>query len=189
MVMELDPQEVSRVWWKGAFSSALKGIPQGLFLGLLAATAMYGLIAGMLLVGGPIGAVGLSVAQGMGGFIYTGAASQALAGATAGSALGIVTSFSSFSVAAMVALNGVLSAVGNFMSGGKIAVNAYKQEFDHKQNEARLDRIESREIALEECVTPSRHVQKILAAGPRQRDSFASAEEGRAAEPTAPTIH
>lgn len=151
---------------------------------------MYGLIAGMLLIGGPIGAIGLSVAQGMGGFIYTGAASQALAGATAASALGIVTSFSNFSIAAIVALNGVLGAVGDFMSGGEIAVNAYKQDFEHKQNETRLDRIESREMALEQHIgAPSRCMQKILAAGPRSATSFQNAEEQRAQAPTSPTIH
>lgn len=58
-------------------------------------------------------------------------------------------------------------------------------------NEARISQIESRELTLEQHIgSPSRNVQKILAAGLRTGGSFRETEEAREQQaPAAPTLH
>jgi hypothetical protein len=185
--MELDPQTVSSVWWKGALGGALKGIPQGLLLGVIG--------FGVLVVGtyalAAFGVTGLAATMmhGLGGFLFTEAGAASIsAGIAAGSASGF--SLAALSPIPFIALNTVLTIAGNFLTSGQSAVNAYKQDVEHRMNDARITAIESREQMLEEVVTPSRAVQKILAQGPRNKGSFAAAEaEREASAPASPTIH
>jgi len=162
--MELDPQEVSRVWWQGAIGGAAKGVVQGLMLGFAGACILFALNAVF---------PGLGLFTSLSTFLFAGSAAHPL-----------------FAPIAMVTLNAVLGAVGGFLNSGDIAVNAYKQEVDHQANMARIEAIESREKLVEQCVAPmqSRRVQQILADGAKQ-PSFAEAEEARDTIPTQRTLH
>lgn len=181
----MDSKDVSRAWWKGAISSAIKGIPQGLLLGAIGFAV---LTAGILALGAiaPV-FTATWLAGPFGSFIFANipAVTTAFAAHT----------MPAFSLAILnplpvIALNTVLTAVGNFLTGGDIAVNAYKQDFEHRLNETRIARIEARELQLEQSLPRSRTVQKIVEAGPRHQSSFQHAEETRDAhEPKGPTIH
>lgn len=160
------------VWWGGAISSAIKGIPQGLMLGLLG----FGLLVGTIYLLAAIpatAAIGLGLGKAFGTFIF---AEAIPAAATALPAL----SLSTINILPVVALNAVLTVVGNFLTGGDMAVAKHQQEVDHAKNEVRINAIEGREKKIEqvlsqhlsehkrEAVTP-RHVQQILEQGPRVR--------------------
>ncbi len=181
--MELDSQTLRSVWWKGAIGSAIKGIPQGLMLGLLGAGLLFG---GIYALGALAPALAGSLAADFGAFLYAGTPAVATS-----LAAGAVPAFSlaSMNVLPIVALNMVLTAVGNFLTGGKIACNAYKQDIEHRMNEVRISQIEAREQAPAPSVAPSRTVQAIVAQGPRQQTSHAAAEEVRASAPSSAAIH
>lgn len=179
--------EVSSVWWKGAFSAALKGIPQGLLLGAIG----FGVLtAGIFALGAVAPAfVATSLAGPFGSFLFnmTPAIAETFAAGTMPA-----FSLALFNPVPVIALNTVLTAVGNFLTGGNIAVNAYKQDVEHRMNEARISRLESRELGLDhEIPTASRTAQKIISAGPRTASSFRETEETREqSTPSAgPTIH
>lgn len=180
MDYEIPAQEKSRIWWKGALKGALRGVPQGLLLGTLG----FAVLVGGLYAFGATALVGS-----FGTFLFSDAvaASDAI---TAGNFGGFL---SALGPAPFILLNTVLTSVGNFITGGDIAVAAHKQDIEHSMNEARIERIESREIALEQDIvaTPSRVARKIIAAGPRHSGSFREAAEAREQQPlpVAPTIH
>lgn len=185
MDMEIDKQTRSRVWWQGAISSAIKGIPQGIMLGLLGAGVLFG---GIFLIQA-FGAAPLAfeIAKDFGSFLFSNAAVAEMA---AGSmpAFGLAA----INVIPVVALNAVLTIVGNFLTGGDMAVNKHQQEVDHEHNNLRIRAIEGREQQCEKAIhmladhgeklenkfdahtadvaaqkhTPQ-HVQKILEEGPR----------------------
>lgn len=153
------------VWWKGALSSAAKGIPQGILLGFGGALLMWGAMA---LAPATLGTV-------FTGMLFGGASSFTLA---------------TFSPLPFIALNTALTIVGNFLLGGQIACNAYKQQVDHDANATRLDRIEAREQMLEQKLAPSASIKQLVSQGPRHASSFATAEIARDdAAPSHPTSH
>jgi hypothetical protein len=148
--MEHAQKSKSAVWWEGATSGALRGIPQGLLLGLGGALLLWGLAAAFPVLG---------LAEVFQGFLFVGE-----------------TAAAGINPIGFVALNTVLTAVGNFLTGGDIAVNKYQQEIDHARNEQRIHAIEGRERQVEQVVSQHlvhehhpapRHVQKILEGGPR----------------------
>jgi hypothetical protein len=190
--MELDPKTISRVWWKGAATSAAKGIPQGLMLGAIAAVVLFGVIAGAMLLA-PTAPIAMTTAQAFGGFLYSHSVAVALAteGLTMATATSLVTSIASISLVPIMLFNTVLTSVGNFLTGGKIAVNAYKQDIEHRMNEARITQVEQRQLQLApQAPARSQAVQRILANGPRNTANFAQAETERAADaPNGQTIH
>ncbi|MBN8542634.1 MAG: hypothetical protein J0M34_00020 [Alphaproteobacteria bacterium] len=196
--MELDKQTRSKVWWGGAISSALKGIPQGLLLGAIGAGVLFGGIYLLGLSGISIfGFSGAGLAQAFGSFLYT---------VPAG---GVATTTSMISPWPVIALNTVLTAVGNFLTGGDLAVAQYKQQVDHEHNNQRIRAIEGREQQMEQIVarhlndanhhtheTPktSQRVQNILEEGPRvkvdkPRDSHAEDAITSRLEAAERTIH
>jgi hypothetical protein len=165
--MELDQQTKSGVWWKGAISSALKGIPQGLMLGLIG----FAVLTGGIYLFGATSLVGT-----FGSFLFgsTAAATEAIAAGSIGSFIGALNPLT------FVALNTVLTLVGNFLTGGDMAVAKHQQEVDHAKNEVRIRAIEGREKQMEHIVarhlthdhqpqTTPQHVQQILSEGPRVR--------------------
>jgi hypothetical protein len=172
--MELDSQTLRSVWWKGAISGALKGIPQGLLLGALG----FGLIAGGIYLFGATSLVGT-----FGSFLF-GDAAAATAAMTAGN---IGSFIGTLSPLTFVVLNTALTVAGNFLTGGQIACNTYKQEAEHQQNAARIRQLEVRTQQLAPDPTTSRTVQAILAQGPRT--SHAHAEQLRNQAPSQPTLH
>ena len=129
-------------------------------------------------------AIGLpSIAEAFAGFLTLNPS------AVAGWAGGIVP-LASFSAIPLAIFSGVSGMLGNLLGSGNDAVNAYKQDVEHRMNEARISQIESREMALEQTlISPARGIQKIIAAGPRTANSFRDAEEQRVQAPTTPTIH
>ena len=168
-MQQLDPQTKSSVWWRGAISSAVKGIPQGLLLGLIG----FAVLTGGMYLFGATGLVGS-----FGSFLF-GDATAALT-AIEGAKIGAFVA--SLNPLTFVALNTVLTFVGNFLTGGDMAVAKYQQEVDHAKNEVRISAIEGREKHMEQIVsqhisdpvhhqhaqqpTP-RHVQQIIEQGPR----------------------
>lgn len=156
--MELDQQTLRRVWWRGAIGAAIRGIPQGMVLGVIGAVALWGL--GTLIP--PLGAA-------LGAFVFT-----------TGGGLNLLP---------MIALNTVLTSIGNFLTGGKIACNAYKQEVEHQMNETRISALEAREQMRDQTIPQSRGLRTILARGPRAGQSFAHAEETREQSSDSPTLH
>lgn len=184
--MDLDPAVKSRVWWKGAITSAIKGIPQGLMLGAIAA----GVLIGGLYLLSAMGAAGIAgyVGTAFNYFLFN-MQNAAVASQLATQTLPVVTSLAIFNPLPIIALNTILTSIGNFLSGGDSAVNAYKQQVDHDANVARLERLEGRELALEEAIATSPTIKKILAEGPRSK-SYSAAEETRDVAPSnGPTIH
>jgi len=174
--MELNQQDLSNVWWKGALTGAAKGIVQGLLLGALAGLALYAGVAAL----GAAGFVGAAngLAGAFGSFIYAGSSATGFTFATA------------FNPTVIIIFNTVLTSIGNFITGGASAVDAYKQDANQRMNEARISQIESREMALEQTIaSPSRSLQKIIAAGPRNATSFRDAQEQREQTSMTPTIH
>ncbi len=183
--MELDQQTVGKVWWKGALEGAVKGIPQGIMLGAIGAALLFGGLYALGALGGM--GVASSLAASFGTFLFsTGAATNAVA---AGSTLAHF-SLAVFNPLPIIALNTILTSVGNFLTGGDIAVNAYKQDVEHRMNEARITQIEGRELTLQQQMqAQSRTIQNILAQGPRGATSFSKAEEERKELPADRTIH
>ncbi len=183
-VMELSPQERSRVWWRGALKSAVKGIPQGLLLGVLGFALLVGAIYGLAALF-PVTALGL--ASSFGPFVFSTEAMTIISpplGSGIAAALPAL-GWSMLNPLPVIALNAVLTIAGNFISGGKIAVGDYQQQVDHAANKERIGQLEARERALEEVVgmgRTSRIAQSIIARGQRTRTSFASAEESRAVD-------
>ena len=180
--MELNPQAKSRIWWRGAFSNAFAGIPQGILLGVLGYAL---LVTTVFAISAAFPAVGLGLAQSFGPFLFGGAGVSALAAGT----------MPAFSLAILnplpvVALNAVLTVAGNFLTGGKIAIGDYQQKIDHAENVARIERLESR--TLNPTLTPptrSRALDTILAQGAKNTESFAAAEEARAEAPSSKTLN
>lgn len=174
--MGLNPEEMSRIWWKGALKSALKGIPQGLMLGIGGACLLFSTIALLGGIGATAG-LALGISQAFGGFLYSAATTATLATATAVPAF----SLASINILPIVALNTVLTVVGNFITGGDMAVNTYKQDMEHKINEARLARLESHEIApQQEAARPlSASLRRILAQGSCKPGAKIDAEQYR----------
>jgi hypothetical protein len=167
--MNIEAHDLSKVWWRGALTGAAKGLVTGLVVGAAAAvTLQFVLIPLFPMLGLP------SIASAFAGFLTL---TPGVAGA----------SFSALPLAIFSAVTGTL---GNALSSGRIAVNAYKQDVEHRMNEARISQIEQREMALGSLVgTPSRGVQKILASGPRTTTGFRDAEENREQPPISPTVH
>lgn len=186
--MELDPQTLRSVWWKGAIGSALKGIPQGLMLGLLGASLLCGGIALLGSIGATSG-IALGLAKAFGGFLYSSATAQALAAGTLSTvpAFGLAT----LNVLPIVALNTVLTSVGNFLTGGQIACNAYKQDVEHRMNHARIRQLEAREQVVEATLarTPSQAIQAVLTRGPRAQQSYEAAEAARSTSANGTILH
>lgn len=155
----------------------------------------FGLLVGAiyLMAAIPLTAtIGLELGKAFGTFIF---ASQV------GAALPAL-SFSALNALPVIALNTVLTAVGNFLTGGDLAVAQYKQQVDHAHNNQRIRNIEGREQKVEQAIhmlaqhgeklekkfdqhtaevhaesakTP-RHVKQILEEGPKVKvDKEASA--------------
>lgn len=180
--MEIDPAEKSRVWWSGALKSAAKGIPQGILLGLLGAGVIWGALTVLPMIP-VVSGIAAPIIQAFTGFIFA-------PGATVG--------FLPLAPWPFVMMNTVLTAVGNFLVGGDLAVAKHQQEVDHAHNDARIRAIESREHMVEQAVgehlvqPPQRSmvVDSIIRTGPRPQQSYAAAEDAREAQaPQGPTIH
>ena len=176
--MDISPEKLSNVWWKGTLKGGLKGLAVGLLVGAAAALTLQFVLIPLL------PAIGLpSIAEAFAGFLTL------TPSAAAGWAGGVVP-LASFSAIPLAIFSGVSGMLGNLLGSGNDAVNAYKQDVEHRMNEMRISQIESREMALEHIMPlPSRSVQKIIAAGPRSATSFQNAEEQRAQTPTPPNIH
>lgn len=174
--MEVDSQTLRHVWWKGAISGALKGIPQGLMLGAIG----FGVLAAGIYLFGATALVGS-----FGSFLF-GDAAAAAAAITAGNVGAFIGTLSPVT---FIALNTVLTSVGNFLTGGTMACNAYKQDVEHRMNETRIDQLEARGMAHMPSFVPSRTVKTIISQGTRQQQSFASAEQARAENSTTPALH
>lgn len=183
--MELDPQTLRAVWWKGALTAALKGIPQGVLLGVLGAAILIGGIYAVSAMGAS--GFAFELAKDFGSFLFSNSGTAALA-ATGATALPAF-SFGALNILPLVALNTVLTAVGNFLTGGQIACNAYKQEVEHTMNERRISRIEAREQRLEHAVATSSGIKRIVAQGPRSQQSHANAAEADRTIAGTPTVH
>jgi hypothetical protein len=157
--MELNPSEKRHVWLKGALKSGLKAVAVGLVTGLIAATAIYTLVPATLF------------------------------GASMASVTGFVTASSAFSPLPLMVFNSFISgAIGLFTGGGQ-AVEAYHQSKHNRRDEAKLMELDGRIHTLEQTITPSRNIQKIIENGPRQAASFQTAEAERAPSATGPTLH
>jgi hypothetical protein len=170
--MENDTQARSGVWWRGAASAALKGIPQGIMLGAIASVLLFGGIWAVGALG--FTATATMLATSFGSFLYTGA--PAFAGI--------------FNPVPIIIFNTVLTSIGNFLTGGAIAVNKYQQEMDHERNEVRISQIEAREQALEKMVgKPSATIQALVDKGPRNQQSFAEAATASKEAKGTPVIH
>lgn len=181
--MEETEKSKLSVWLGGAVSSAIKGIPQGILLGLGGALMLWGLAVALPTLG---------LFATFEGFLFTGTAA----------AIGI-------NPIPFTALNTVLTIVGNALLGGDMAVNKRQQEIDHAKNEARISAIEAREQAVEQVSAHPRSVRvdsiirsgpcptkpaldqpstvtvdSILRDGAKTQDSFAVAEDMRDAAPT-----
>ncbi|MBX9727266.1 MAG: hypothetical protein K2X09_08370 [Rickettsiales bacterium] len=171
--MDTSPEKLSNVWWKGTLKGGLKGLMVGLLVGAAAALTLQFVLIPLF----------PAIAEAFAGFLTL------TPSAAAGWAGGVVP-LASFSAIPLAIFSGVSGMLGNLLGSGNDAVNAYKQDVEHRMNEMRISQIESREMALEQIIpSPSRSVQKIIAAGPRNTASFQSAEEQRAQTPTTPTIH
>jgi hypothetical protein len=204
--MDVSPETLSNVWWKGTLKGGVKGLLVGLLVGTAAAvTLQFALIPLLPAIGLP------AIAEAFAGFLTL------TPSAAAGWAGGIVP-LASFSAIPLAIFSGVSGMLGNLLGSGNDAVNAYKQDVEHRMNEERISRIESREIALEQSFTgASPAIKSIVNNGPRSRStyksdaqfpagtlvkdtfthvvqprdaSFTQAEEAREAEATrGPTIH
>lgn len=176
--MDVSPEKLSSVWWKGTLKGGVKGLLVGLLVGAAAAVTLQFVLIPLL------PAIGLpAIAEAFAGFLTL------TPSAAAGWAGGVVP-LASFSAIPLAIFSGVSGMLGNLLGSGSDAVNAYKQDVEHRMNEARISQIESREIALEQSMpVTSRGLQRIIAAGPRHATSFRDAEEQRAQAPTSPTIH
>lgn len=175
------------VWWRGAITSAIKGLPQGLLLGALG----FALLVGGIYAAGALGLTGVATTLGssFGGFLFTGGAN---AGAAFASGLPPFA-LSLLNPLPFIALNAALTMVGNFLTGGYIAVAKHQQEIDHARNKARIDAIEGRERLLEQAVDtlhPNTKWLDILEKGPRTKTGFVAAEEEAAHAPAkTPVLH
>lgn len=185
--MESEVTSTRGVWWRGALTSAVKGLPQGLLLGGIG----FALIVGGIYAAGALGfgAAASGVASSFGSFLFSGGAAASAAFASGLPAF----SFSLLNPLPFIALNTALTMVGNFLTGGDIAVAKHQQEVDHARNEARINAIEGREMLLEQAVDtlhPNTKWLDILQKGPRAKTGFVAAEEAAAAEPVkAPVLH
>ncbi|MFZ4126072.1 MAG: hypothetical protein ACOYJ2_08420 [Rickettsiales bacterium] len=196
--MELTKQERDAIYWRGAIGGAIKGIPQGLMLGALAACVLFGGIYAFGFFAGPAAA---QLAYGFGSFLFTTGIS---AGATTLPTIG-ANIFAVFNPIPVIVLNTVLTAIGNFLSGGDQAVAAAKQQKQNDYLDAKLMQVEGRERQIEQVIsqhlahepqplTAPRHVQKILEEGPRikvekPRDSHAEDAVTSRLEAAERTIH
>lgn len=159
--MEIDGRTKSQVWWGGAIKSALKGIPQGILLGIGGALLLWGLAVAFP-------ALGLFTV--FEGFLFAGTATNI-----------------ALNPIGFIALNTALTIAGNFLLGGDQAVAEYKGKVDHLHNEARISQLEGREQMVEQALgAQSQSVQRILAQGPRAQGSHVAAEEIRVANTAAP---
>lgn len=179
--MELTPQERRRVWWGGAIGSALKGIPQGIMLGVLGYALLLGAVYALAALFPP---VGLGLAGSFGTFLFANGAltTAAVGGITTVTALPALT-WAAINPLPVIALNAVLTVVGNFLTGGKIAVGDYVQKIDHQANVERIRQLEGRQYVMEQIVdktTSPKIAESVLARGPRNVQSFVAAEEARA---------
>lgn len=163
--MELTAKEKNAIYWGGAIKGAIAGIPQGLLLGALG----FGLLAGGIYLFGAT-----SLVSTFGTFLFgsVGAATEAIAAGNIGAFIGALNPLT------FVALNTVLTLVGNFLTGGNQAVAEAKQAKQNAYLDAKMMQIEGRERQVEQLVTQHlvrehepaqtpRHVQKILEEGPR----------------------
>jgi hypothetical protein len=165
--MELDPAVKSHVWWKGTIKGAVKGLLSGLVIGAASAILLQFVLIPMFPVIGPAFAGFLTLTPAL-----------------------VASHTAAFSAIPLAIFSGLSGMIGAAIGSGRAAVAAYKQDTEHKMNEAAIGELAQREQMLEAAVTqPSRSVQSILASGPRQRDSFSAAEEARSAEAATPTIH
>ena len=197
--MELNPQAKSRIWWRGAFSNAFAGIPQGILLGVLGYAL---LVTTVFAIAAFFPAVGLGLAQSFGPFLFGGAGVSALAAGT----------MPAFSLAILnplpvVALNAVLTVAGNFLTGGKIAIGDYQQKIDHAENVARIIKLEARQHTMHrELVNQAIDIESQGIDGKwakrvhserapigeltrTPQTSFAEAEEARAENPASKTLN
>ena len=173
--MELTAKEQNSIYWRGAIDGAIKGIPQGILLGVIG----FGLLVGSIYAVQAIGLAGVTtwMMNGLGGFLFQ-QGSYTVA-ATAGTAV-IPPAFNlaALSPLPFIALNAVLTIVGNFLTGGTQAVAEAKQQKQNDYLDAKLMQVEGREQQIEQVVsrrlvhehTPAptpRHVQHILEEGPR----------------------
>jgi hypothetical protein len=178
MAIELTPQEKSHVWWSGAIKSAIHGIPQGLMLGALSAVVLFGAIVALNAI---FPAFAFGLAHAMGGFLFSSSAAAAV-GSAAHAIPAAALSLSALNLVPFMAFNVVGSMIGNFMTGGKIALGDYQQRVDHARNEVRIGELETREQLVEQAIGVNPKLQTILNRGPRTVESFAAAEESRGAE-------
>lgn len=185
--MELNSKIGSSIWWKGALKGALKGLLIGAAIGIASAVLFQAAIIPAT----------IALAQATGWAELAGIA-NIFSGFLTLQPLSVITTWtnaivpwSAFSVIPFALFNGGISAITGLLTGGNIAVNAYKQDVDHRMNEARINQIEARELQLEQTMPPrSRTVQDIIVAGPRMTTSFERAEgERSAAAPQTPTMH
>lgn len=181
--MEAENISKRSVWWRGALSGALKGIPQGLLLGALG----FALLVGGMYAAGALGFAGAATTLGtsFGTFLFSSGTSFA-AGLPA-------FSWTMLNPLPFIALNTALTMVGNFLTGGDIAVAKHQQEVDHARNEARINAIEGREMMLERAVDtlhPNAKWLDILEKGPRHKTSHVAAVEEEAQAPAkGPVLH
>lgn len=174
--MNLSEQEKGRVWWGGALKGALKGIPQGLLIGIGAA-ALLAFVAIPLLPG---------LAAGIAPFLtFAGAPAFLTVPHAAGAAF--------FPIPLMI-FNTAITMAANAVTMGNAAVQAYHQQKHNSMYEARITALEqmvptvSQDIDLQPQA--SRAMAEALAKGPRNEQSFEEAEQQReAARPKDRTLH
>lgn len=161
--MQLDPAEKRSVWWGGAFKGALKGIPLGLGVGFAAAAVLSLALPVLAPSLVPIFASFLTVP----GY--------------------------SFMPIPLMIFNTALTMMANAISSGNAAVVTHHQNKHNIMYDARISALEGREQVLEEALSTSQTVKKILAQGPANAHSFTeSLEESRNHDMSAdksPTIH
>lgn len=165
----MEKEATNAVWWRGALKGALQGIPLGIVIGV-AAAALLAFVAIPLVP---------SLAPVVGSFLSFSGAPELLT---------IPTTTVPFFPVPLLFFNTAITVAANFISGGNLAVAQHRQQIDHAQNEARIQALESRELAIEQSLTTSKTLQNIVAQGPRAVQSFADAEVQRSSA-SAPTLH